>query len=841
MKLFKNLAFWALTAVAFSACEDVPAPYTLPGENTGGSTLPEGVYISESFANSFGTFSTAETEGNHPWIIDYGTAKATSYVDGENNPAQSWLISQPVDFTNETEAYVSFDYIIRYAESGKVAANHQLLISTDYAGDPATATWTDLPYNAKEGVDWTNFEKANASVPAQFMGKESVTFAFKYSAKSKAGTWEVKNLIVAHGKGESGSTADGEYINETFAADFGAFTQAQTVGNYPWIIDYSTAKATSYVDGVNNAAESWLVSPAVDFSNETEAHVKFEYIIRYAESGKVAANHQLLISADYTGDPATATWSDIPYGATEGVDWVTFAKAHVAVPEAFMGKSSVTFALKYTAKEKAGTWEVRNFIVAHGPVVEEQKPEAKEYTVDEAKAAFVAGETLPAIVRCYIVGTVDGQVYSDGCKFSASATTATNLLIAASPDETNPDNCMPVQLPSGAVRSALNLVDNPGNYKREVKLTGSIEKYFGVAGLKGVSAYEFVGEATDDPSMPEGVSSISSVIAAGGGAATVQGTIVGTYARGFLVNDGTGTILVYLGEDKGYAEGDVVKVSGETTQYAGLLQFPNSSTIEKVGTATVNRPAPTQMSGAALDAYLEAPTVKYISYKGVLTIDGYYYNVEIEDSETAVGSISYPKEGLIDAGLNGKEIIVTGYAIGVSRSEFVNTMAVKVEAADGSSTPDEGNGEDNDDEGNDEGESSDATIFDFTNPAALNPAIEPEKLEEGATQGAGKEFDEITFTSGNIAINLVQGSASTPVRLWTKTNGTVELRTYKNSTFTISTTDGSNLTSIIFDGYKVATMEPSTGSLEDGVWSGTANSVTFNVTGTLNINKITVK
>lgn len=517
MKLFNKLAFVALTAFALNACEDVPAPYTLPGDNTDENPTPEGVYINESFTNSFGSFSTTETEGNYPWVIDYGTAKATSYIDNANNAAQSWLISQPINLTNETAAYIKFDYIIRYAESGKVAANHQLLISDDYTGDAATTTWTDIPYNAVEGADWTNF-----------------------------------------------------------------------------------------------------------------------------------------------------------------------AKAYVAIPEAFIGKNNITFALKYTAKTKASTWEVKNFIVAHGTVVEEEEesPEVKEYTVDEAKAAFVAGTSLPAILKCYIVGTINGQVYSSGCSFSASATANTNLLVAASPDETNPDNCMPVQLPSGAVRTALNLVNNPGNYKREIKLTGNIEKYFGVAGLKSVSSYEFIGEATDESTLPDGISSIASVFAAGEGNATIQGTISSTYARGFLVSDGTGSILVYLGEDKGYNEGDVVKVSGETSKHNGLLQFKESSTIEKIGTANVSHPTVTEMDGAAMDAYLESPSIKYIKYRGVLTIDGYYYNVEIADSETAVGSISYPKDGLIDASLNGKEIIVTGYAIGVSRSEFVNTMAIVVEAAE---------------------------------------------------------------------------------------------------------------------------------------------------------------
>ena len=115
MKLFNKLAFVALTAFALNACEDVPAPYTLPGDNTDENPTPEGVYINESFTNSFGSFSTTETEGNYPWVIDYGTAKATSYIDNANNAAQSWLISQPINLTNETAAYIKFDYIIRYA------------------------------------------------------------------------------------------------------------------------------------------------------------------------------------------------------------------------------------------------------------------------------------------------------------------------------------------------------------------------------------------------------------------------------------------------------------------------------------------------------------------------------------------------------------------------------------------------------------------------------------------------------------------------------------------------------------------------------------------------------
>lgn len=830
MKLFKKLAILAMTVFAFTACEDVPAPYNLPGEGGGngsgsGSGSVEGVLIDESFSSDFGVFKTVETEGNYPWIIDFKTAKATSYVNGQNERAQSWLIADPIDLTGLNEVRIVFDYIIRYAESGKVAANHQLLISDNYAGDPTTATWTNIDYGAVEGVDWTTFAQANVSIPQEYTNKSNITIALKYSAASKAGTWEVKNFLVEEGQGATGGNASDKYIDETFANDFGSFTLAETVGDYPWIIDYSTAKATSYINNENNAAESWLISPAVDFSNETEAYVAFEYIIRYAESGKVAENHQLLISDDYTGDPATATWTNIDYSAVEGVNWTTFEKANVAVPQAFMGKAAVTFALKYSANEKAGTWEVKNFVVAHGAVVEEEEPEANEYTVAEAIAAFVDGQNIPAIVTGYIVGTVQGMNTSDAI-FGTTNPSNTNLILADDADEKDIAKCLIVQLPSGDIRNALSLAGNAANYKKRVKLTGDIAKYYGVPGLKNTSAYEFVGEGGDTPSIPGEQTTIANAIEAGPGAAKVSGTVLATYARGFIVNDGTASILVYLGSEHSYVAGDVVTVEGNTSEYAGMLQFGSGTSVEKTGTESVSHPTVSVMSAADMDAYLSAPVIKYVQYTGKLTIKEYYYNVEISGATKAMGSISYPAAGMVDASLDGKEITVTGYTIGVSSSKYVNTMAVSVVAADGSTTPDEGG-----DEG-DEGGITEPVVFDFTNPTSLTPSITP------AEKGKGIEFDEVTFTNGDVTITALKNDATTKVRIWTKNDLTTEFRSYNKSTITIS---GKGMKKIVFDGNKVSTMTTTTGTLSEGTWTGDADSVTFNVTGTLNINTITVE
>ena len=98
-------------------------------------------------------------------------------------------------------------------------------------------------------------------------------------------------------------------------------------------------------------------------------------------------------------------------------------------------------------------------------------------------------------MKGYIVGFVDGAKLAEGAKFTAEGCeTATNLLLATNPAETNVENCIPVQLPAGDIRAALNLQDNPDNLGKEVKLYGYVLKYFSAPGLKNVTAYEFTGE-----------------------------------------------------------------------------------------------------------------------------------------------------------------------------------------------------------------------------------------------------------------------------------------------------------------------------------------------------------
>lgn len=122
--------------------------------------------------------------------------------------------------------------------------------------------------------------------------------------------------------------------------------------------------------------------------------------------------------------------------------------------------------------------------------------EANPFTVTDAKKQ-TSDESTYKYVKGYIVGYVPSgsQKLSDTKIGDASNESAipTNVLIAESADETNYNNCIPVQLPAGDIRTNLNLKDNPGNLKKEVLLCGNVMSYFGIIGVKN-TCYAKIGD-----------------------------------------------------------------------------------------------------------------------------------------------------------------------------------------------------------------------------------------------------------------------------------------------------------------------------------------------------------
>lgn len=144
------------------------------------------------------------------------------------------------------------------------------------------------------------------------------------------------------------------------------------------------------------------------------------------------------------------------------------------------------------------------FLQRVSDVVIEKGTSENPWTVTEllAKDPDTEAITTGTWTTGYIVGWVNGKAYETGVQFEFAEgveVSTTNILIAASKDERDYTKCMPVQLPSGEVRDALNLFANPDNLGCRVDLFGNFEKYFSVAGIKAVSDYAFY----DAPVIPD--------------------------------------------------------------------------------------------------------------------------------------------------------------------------------------------------------------------------------------------------------------------------------------------------------------------------------------------------
>lgn len=161
------------------------------------------------------------------------------------------------------------------------------------------------------------------------------------------------------------------------------------------------------------------------------------------------------------------------------------------------------------------------------------------------------GTGTSAWVKGYIVGSSNGMTAAEFTPGAANAS-GTNIFIANSPDETDYTKCVPVQLPSGAVRTALNLASNPGLVGMKVSLYGSLEKYFGQNGLKSVTEYVLDGEAPtpDTPSTGgEGTESkpytVSDVIALNP-QSTSDPVKSGVWTQGYIVGWADMSTVYYI-------------------------------------------------------------------------------------------------------------------------------------------------------------------------------------------------------------------------------------------------------------------------------------------------------
>lgn len=366
-KIIYSLLVLAMAAFTFSSCEDVPAPYDMPTKPETPELQPTG---SGTAADPFNIAAVEK------YIDEGGSAETEIYVKGK-------VVSvKPGSFDPQ---YGSLKY---------------------YISEDGTATNQFYVYNGYAGPNRTKFSGEDALKPG-----DEVVICGKVDNYQGTKEFLVGNYIVSL-NGQGGTTTpdtptDG-YINETFNKSFGTFTLKNIKGT-PWVIDsYGYAKATGYenTSKVTTPSESYLVSKAIDLSSSKGATLKFSYILRYATyNGEPTegVKNQVLITENYTGDPATTKWTNITGTLTEGTDWKTWSTYTYDLTP-YKGKKNIVIALHYACEAKSGTWQIKELTVKEGtPTVEPGTPDTPSttegisvngLTVTLTNSGATAGESL---------------------------------------------------------------------------------------------------------------------------------------------------------------------------------------------------------------------------------------------------------------------------------------------------------------------------------------------------------------------------------------------------------------------------------------------------------------
>ncbi|MCF0173208.1 MAG: BACON domain-containing protein [Bacteroidales bacterium] len=191
------------------------------------------------------------------------------------------------------------------------------------------------------------------------------------------------------------------------------------------------------------------------------------------------------------------------------------------------------------------------------------------------------------------------------------------------------------------------------------------------------------------------VSTLAQMTANRTSGATVEGTVVAVSKQGFVIDDGTDAAYVYAGKTFDptlFKIGDKAKVKvadGKNVVYNFATEINGYEIAFKSGSvADFVQPKPKTADAAFLDAAVAAidgkdkskddlVSVEYVTIEGKLSKSGNYYNIVI-DGTAVQCSVSNPLDSLNLDALDGKNITISGYAMGISGSgtKYYNFIAV---------------------------------------------------------------------------------------------------------------------------------------------------------------------
>lgn len=307
----------------------------------------------------------------------------------------------------------------------------------------------------------------------------------------------------------------------------------------------------------------------------------------------------------------------------------------------------------YSYEGKVGTWTGSSTSVSFKAATDQVRATQIEVTIKNTDPNYVAPPKItPETGTYYEAQTVTITCITEGATIYYTTDDSSPVAEKGGPSETAIQYSEPFVVEKTTTIKAVAIKDGPSSEMTKSEIT--IEQ----AASKMIAEILAVGPAN-------GVQA--------------SATVVAVSSVGVLLQDATGYIFKYTGEEPGVAVGDVVTVIGETKEYGGRLQFTENGTMEKTSTATPVYPNPAVLTGSSFDALVSNVQIQYVEVAATVTSVGNYYNLSISGA-TNTGSLIAASDVLSQLKVNDV-VKITGffvYATGTSK-KYGYIIATKVD------------------------------------------------------------------------------------------------------------------------------------------------------------------
>lgn len=214
------------------------------------------------------------------------------------------------------------------------------------------------------GLDGTKLTDPNAVAVGDFVviyGElTNYNGTYETVGKGAAHIWKSTNPLLAPAKPEPVEvTIFEQNLGTKDAID--TFIVANIAGDAQWQYKRQTTNMRTEINAANN--EDWLITPALDLTQMSEASLNFKYKFSVAIPTEFQNQYTVVVSKDFDGNPAniaTATWVEI-----KGFSYETTAYAESGVlnlPAEMIGHKC-HIAWKYKTADTAHTWALKDVIV----------------------------------------------------------------------------------------------------------------------------------------------------------------------------------------------------------------------------------------------------------------------------------------------------------------------------------------------------------------------------------------------------------------------------------------------------------------------------------------------